>query len=96
MRNHLLETESRKSFYVLTVEKNGVKQYVKNAFGGIFTYTTRIKKARRLKTKEEALEFLALIRACMHDCEGKTVRNPEIKKVLRVLILTDDERGEHL
>lgn len=96
MRNHLLETKSRKSFYVLTVEKDGMEQYVKNAFGGICAYTTRIKKARRLKTKKEALEFLALIQACIHDCKGKTVRNPEIKKVLRIFILTDDERGKHL
>lgn len=85
MSNHVLETESQKSFYVLIVEKDGVKQYVKDSVAKLYMYTDKIKKATRFKNKEAAQEFLDIIQSC----ERKPVKNPEIKKVLRTFTLAD-------
>lgn len=88
MNNHVLETESKKSFYVLIVEKDGVKQYVRDSVAKLYIYTARIKKATRFKNKEAAQEFLDIIQSC----EREPVKNPEIKKVLRTFTLEDSQR----
>lgn len=90
MSNHVLETESQKSFYVLVVEKNGVKQYIKDSFERIYTYTDKIKKAKQFKNEEAALKFLDCVQSCIYDCGRTPIKNPEIKKVLRTFTLADD------
>lgn len=58
MDNKEIRREWENSFYVIEVDRDGVRKYVSMQFPRLFQYTVKINQARRFQTEELANKFI--------------------------------------
>lgn len=86
-----LELKSINTFYVITADRDGVRKYVSKDFPRLFQYTSKISKARRFQTEEQAQDFID----GFNEYGKYVILNPEVTKIERQFTAVDLVKTEN-